>query len=153
MNRNNNLYSKSVFFGAWLGGIFGGALGAATGVLSGMWSGVQFGALLGIILGVVTGALTGVLTVRTAGETGGVSTGAYSGMVFGAFLGLIFGIFIPESFRLSILALDIVILNVLVQGRFEAAVLVSFLLSALATAVGAWISGRNLKPRSLNPTA
>jgi uncharacterized membrane protein YqjE len=70
-------------------------------------------------------------------------------MAFGAFLGLIFGIFIPESFRLSVLSLDVLILNVIMQGRFEAAILVSFLLSCLATAIGAWVGGRNLKPRDL----
>src|SRR5690606_1620131 len=105
--------------------------------------------LLGLVLGVITGALTGAATVRTAGTTGGVSVGAYTGMALGAFLGLLVGIFIPESFRTSVLALDILILNVIMQGRFEMAVLVGFLLSILGTAVGAWVGGRNLKPRDL----
>ena len=70
-------------------------------------------------------------------------------MAFGAFLGLLIGIFIPESFRLAVLDLDVLVLTVIMQGRFEAAVLVSFLLSILATAVGAWVGGRNLKPREL----
>jgi hypothetical protein len=62
---------------------------------------------------------------------------------------LLLGIFMPESFRLQALALDVLIVNVIMQGRFEAAILVSFLLSVLATAVGAWVGGRNLKPRAL----
>jgi len=70
-------------------------------------------------------------------------------MAFGAFLGLVFGIFLPESFRLNVLALDVLILNVIFSGRFEAAILISFLLSILATAIGAWIGGRNLKPREV----
>ncbi|MCB0119148.1 MAG: hypothetical protein KDD72_08975 [Anaerolineales bacterium] len=146
---NNELYLKSSLFGAWLGLIFGVILGAATGVLSGSWSGIQFGGVVGGVIGVVTGSLTGAITVRTAGTTGGVSIGAYTGMAFGALLGLILGLFLPESFRLSVLKLDKLILNVIFSGRFEAAILVSFLLSVLATAVGAWISGRNLKPRDV----
>ncbi len=70
-------------------------------------------------------------------------------MAFGAFIGLLLGIFIPESFRQSVLALDVLILNVIFSGRFEAAILVSFLLSVLATAVGATVGGRNLKPRDV----
>ncbi|MFM8370353.1 MAG: hypothetical protein ACKOBD_16510, partial [Chloroflexota bacterium] len=105
--------------------------------------------LIGAVSGLVTGVLTGWLTVRTAGTTGGVSVGAYTGMAFGAFLGLVFGIFLPESFRQGVLALDVLILNVIFSGRFEAAILFSFLFSVLATAIGAWIGGRNLKPRDI----
>jgi hypothetical protein len=36
------------------------------------------------------------------------------------------------------------------RGRFETAILTSFLLSVLATIVGAWIGGNNLPPRDLN---
>jgi hypothetical protein len=35
------------------------------------------------------------------------------------------------------------------MGRFETAILSSFLLSILATMVGAWIGGKNLVPRNL----
>lgn len=146
---DQQLYLKSSLFGAGLGAFFGALLGAATGALSGMWSGAVFGIIAGILLGILTGALTGALTVRTAGTTGGVSTGAYTGMFFGALLGGVLGIFIPESFRASVLALDILILNVIMQGRFEMVILLVFLLSILATAVGAWIGGRNLKARNL----
>jgi hypothetical protein len=41
-------------------------------------------------------------------------------------------------------------LDALVHGRFETTVLFSFLLAVLATAVGAWVSGRNLEPRKLD---
>lgn len=146
---NHKLYSGSAFFGAGLGFIFGLLLGAASGALSGAWSGVQFGAAAGGISGVLTGALTALLVVRAGGTTGGVSVGAYTGMAFGALLGLLLGIFIPESFRLAVVNLDALILNVIFSGRFEAAILISFLLSILATAVGAWIGGRNLKPRDV----
>lgn len=143
----NDIHRKSMQLGAWVGLIFGAILGAATGALSGSIAGVAGAAGLGAVLGATSGVLTGILTLRTAGDTGGVSTGAYTGMVFGAFFGLILGIFIPESFRLRVLSLDILILNVIFQGRFEAAILVSFLMSCLDTAVGAWVGGRNLKPR------
>jgi len=43
----------------------------------------------------------------------------------------------------------VLILNVIFSGRFEAAILFSFLFSVLATAIGAWIGGRNLKPRDI----
>ena len=144
---NNSIDRKSSLLGAWLGFIFGVILGAATGALSGTLSGVLVSAVIGGIIGAVSGALTGALTFRTAGTTGGVSFGAYTGMAFGALLGLILGFFIPESFRLRVLSLDILILNVIFQGRFEAAILVSFLMSCLDTAVGAWVGGRNLIPR------
>ncbi|MDP1546751.1 MAG: hypothetical protein Q8L87_12070 [Anaerolineales bacterium] len=146
---DKSLYMKSSLFGAGLGIFFGAILGAVTGALSASWSGVQFGALWGIAFGMLTGALTGALTVRTAGTTGGVSTGAYTGMLFGALLGVL-GIFIPEAFRASVLALDILILNVIMQGRFEMVALLMFLLSIIGTAVGAWVGGRILKSRNLD---
>jgi hypothetical protein len=142
------LYSRSVIFGAALGIFFGLPLGAATGSLSANWSGVQFGALWGAALGALTGALTGVLTAYTAGVTGGVSMGAYTGMFFGAAFGVL-GVFIPEAFRAGVLALNVLILNVIMQGRFEMVVLLMFLLSIIGTAVGAWVGGRNLAARDL----
>lgn len=150
MAENKSFYSKSGIFGAWLGVFFGAILSAGTGALSASWNGVQFGIITGIILGGVTGSLTGALTVRTAGTTGGVSVGAYTGMLFGALFGGMLGIFIPETFRASVLSLDILILNVIMQGRFEMVVLLMFLLSIIGTAVGAWVGGRNLAARDLN---
>jgi len=147
---NKGLYLKSSIFGTSLGGGSGILLGAATGALSASWSGVQFGALAGLILGVLTGLLTGALTVRVGGRTGGVSTGAYTGMLFGAVLGGVLGIFIPDSFRASVASFHVLVLDVLTQGRFETAVLLSFLVSCIATMVGAWVGGRNLEARNLS---
>ncbi|HMZ06687.1 MAG TPA: hypothetical protein PK078_03645 [Anaerolineales bacterium] len=145
----NELYSKSTFFGTWLGAVLGVILGAGSGAISGTGNGILTAAIMGLVTGAINGALTGALVVRTAGTTGGVSTGAYTGMAFGAFLGLVFGILLPESFRQGVLALDVLILNVIFSGRFEAAILFSFLFSVLATAVGAWVGGRNLRKRNL----
>ena len=144
---NKQLYLKSSIFGAGLGFLGGVILGAATGAISSSFEGIRFGAIAGAILGSLTGALTGAITVRTAGRTGGVSIGAYTGMLFGAVFGGLLGIFIPDSFRASVAAFDVLLLDVLTQGRFETAVLLSFLLSCIATMVGAWVSGRNLEAR------
>ncbi len=148
MTDHKQLYLKSIILGAKLGMGFGILLGTATGVLSVSWAGIQFGAIAGSVLGALTGSLTGALTVRLAGQTGGVSAGAYTGMAFGALFGGGLGIFIPDSFRASVASFHVLVLDVLTQGRFETAVLLSFLLSCIATMVGAWVSGRNLKPRN-----
>jgi len=148
MSEHKQLYLKSIVFGAELGLGFGILLGAATGALSVSWTGIQFGAIAGGVLGALTGALTAALTVRIAGQTGGVSAGAYTGMAFGALFGGGLGIFIPDSFRANVATFHMLVLDVLTQGRFETAVLLSFLLSCIATMVGAWVSGRNLKPRN-----
>lgn len=145
----NELYPKSIFFGTWLGAVIGTLLGAGSGAISGTWNGILTAAIMGLVTGAINGALTGAVVVRTTGTAGGVSTGAYTGMAFGAFLGLVFGIFLPESFRQSVLKLDVLILNVIFAGRFEAAILFSFLFSVLSTAVGSWIGGRNLKKRDV----
>ena len=150
---NKELYLKSSIFGTVLGIGFGTLIGALTGILSANWNGILFCTVAGFILGAPTGALTGALVVWTTGRTGGVSTGAYTGMVFGAVIGGVLGIFIPDSFRASVAALHILVLDVLTQGRFETAVLLSFLASITATMVGAWIGGRNLKPRDLTKTS
>ena len=149
MIENKKLYIKSTLFGMGLGGLFGALIGAATGALSASWDGIQFGAISGIIFGAWSGALTGALIVRTVGTTGGVSIGAYTGMAFGAIFGGILGFFIPDSFRADVASLNILILQVMTQGRFETAMLLSFLLSVIATIVGAWVGGRNLKAREI----
>ncbi|MCE9645800.1 MAG: hypothetical protein K8S20_07360 [Chloroflexi bacterium] len=146
---NNSLYLRSAIFGAGAGAGFGLLIGAITGALTASWNGIQFGMIAGSVLGLLTGASTGLLTVRVAGRTGGVSTGAYTGMVFGAVLGGVLGIFIPDSFRAAVSGLNIVVLQVLTQGRFETGALVSFQLSILGTMVGAWVSGLNLQKRDL----
>ena len=153
MLENKELYIKSSIFGAGLGLGFGTLVGAITGALSLSWSGVLFCAMAGAILGLLTGGFTGALTVWSAGQSGGVSYGAYTGMLFGAIFGGILGIFIPDSFRASVASLNILVLDVLTRGRFETAVLLSFLVTLVATMVGAWVGGRNLKPRDLNKAA
>jgi hypothetical protein len=40
------------------------------------------------------------------------------------------------------------VLDALMMGRFESAVLAGFLLSILATIVGVWIGGKNYIPRN-----
>ena len=150
---NKQLYLKSSIFGAGLGMVFSALLGAITGALSASWSGVQFGAIAGLVLGALTGALIGAITVRTAGRTGGVSIGAYTGMFFGAVIGGVLGIFVPDSFRAGVADFHVLVLDVLTRGRFETAVLLSFLLSLTGTTVGAWVSGRNLQQRDLDKTS
>ena len=90
-----------------------------------------------------------VLTVKTAGTTGGVSVGAYTGMGFGMVFGLLFGLLIPTSLRMRANTQGMPVLDALMMGRFETAILSSFLLAILATIVGAWIGGKNLVPRDL----
>jgi hypothetical protein len=146
---SKELYLKSSIFGSLLGIGFGTLIGALTGILSAAWNGILFCAIAGFILGIPTGILTGAVVVWTSGRTGGVSTGAYTGMVFGALFGGLLGIFIPDSFRAAVATLHILVLDVLTHGRFETAILLSYLVSITATMVGAWIGGRNLKPRDL----
>jgi hypothetical protein len=67
------------------------------------------------------------------------------GMVFGMFIGLL----IPTSLRMSAHTEGLPVLDALVMGRFETAILTSFLLSILGTVVGAWTGGKNLVPRNL----
>ena len=45
------------------------------------------------------------------------------------------------------------IFDVLTQRKFEIAVMLSFLVSLVSAMVGAWVGGRNLKPRDLNKAA
>ena len=146
---NKEFYLKSIAFGAIAGMGFGILIGTLTGALTSSWSGIRFGIIVGAILGLLTGSLTGALTVRFAGRTGGVSTGAYTGMLFGALFGGMLGVFIPDSFRAGVASLHILVLDVLMRGRFETTVLLSFLLTLLATMVGAWVGGRNLQSRDL----
>ena len=113
-------------------------------------TGILAGAGIGLLLGILTGALTGLATWHTAGPTGGVSVGAYTGMGLGAVLGALFGVMIPASARMSVNTQGMPMLDALVQGRFETTVLFSFLLAVLGTAVGAWVSGKNLQPRKVN---
>ena len=144
---DRELYIKSARFGTGLGAVLGMILGAATGALSLTWDSIQLGGIVGIVIGAITGSMTGAISARLAGRHGGVSFGAYSGMAFGGFLGLVLGAFVPSSFRESIATDQMPYLVVLANGKFEMAILVSFLLACLGTAVGAWVAGRNFIPR------
>lgn len=143
------MMQKSIALGSMLGITFGAVIGAGFGAITATLNGILIGLLIGLALGILTGVLTAALTVRTAGTTGGVSVGAYTGMAFGAVFGMIIGVLIPESLRMSANTEGMPVLDALVMGRFETAILTSFLLSILATIVGGWVGGKNLVPRDL----
>ena len=140
---------RSILLGASIGAVFGGLIGAGFGAITATLNGFLIGLAIGLALGVLTGVVTAALTVKTAGTTGGVSVGAYTGMGFGAVFGTILGALIPTSLRMSANTEGIPVLDALVMGRFETAILTSFLLSILATIVGSWVGGKNLAPRTL----
>ena len=139
----------SLALGALIGAIGGGLIGGGLGAITRSLNGILIGLLIGLALGVVTGALTAALTVKTAGTTGGIGVGYFTGMLFGGVFGMIIGALIPTSLRMNAHAEDLPVLDALAMGRFETAILFSFLLSILATIVGTWIGGKNLVPRNL----
>jgi hypothetical protein len=143
------MLQKSIVFGSMLGIGFGALIGAGLGAITTTWNGILVGVMLGMILGIVIGISTAALTVKTAGTTGGVSVGAYTGMGLGAVLGMLIGVLIPDSLRLSANTQGMPVLDALMLGRFETAMLTSFLLSIAGTIVGGWVGGRNLVPREL----
>lgn len=146
---NKSLMQTSVVFGGLLGAVFGGVIGAAFGAITTTLNGILMGLGIGLGLGILTGVLTAALTARTAGTTGGVSVGAYTGMALGGVLGALIGALIPTSVRMSANTEGMPVLDALMLGRFETAMLTSFLLSILGTIVGAWVGGKNLVPRTL----
>jgi hypothetical protein len=70
-------------------------------------------------------------------------------MLLGGISGMLLGALIPTSLRISAHTEGLPLLDALVTGRFETAILTSFLLSILDTIVGVWISGKNQIPRNL----
>lgn len=146
---SNSLMRPSIVFGGVLGAVFGAAIGAAFGAITTTVTGILVGLATGLVLGILTGTLTAALTVKTAGTTGGVSVGAYTGMALGGVLGMVIGALIPTSLRMSANTQGMPVLDALMLGRFETAMLASFLLSILGTIVGAWVGGKNLVPRKL----
>jgi len=140
---------KSLVLGTALGISFGALIGAGFGAITGTLNGILIGLIAGLILGAVTGLLTAALTVRTAGMTGGVGVGYFTGMLFGGAFGMLIGILIPPSLRTSALTEGLPVIDALVRGRFETAILTGFLHSILATIVGVWVGGKNLAPRNL----
>jgi hypothetical protein len=139
----------SVTLGSVVGAICGALIGGGLGAITRSLNGILIGLLIGLLLGTVTGALTAALTVKTAGTTGGSGVGYFTGMLFGGMFGMILGALIPTSLRMSAHTEGLPVLDALMMGRFETAILVSFLLSILATIVGIWIGGKNQVPRNL----
>lgn len=140
---------RSLILGTWVGAAFGGLIGAAFGAVTRTMNGMLIGLLIGLLLGAVTGVLTAALTVKTAGTTGGIGVGYFTGMVFGGLFGVFVGALTPASLRMSARTEDVPVLDALMLGRFETAMLTGFLLSILGTMVGTWVGGRNLIPRNL----
>lgn len=143
------IMQKSIILGIALGAIFGGLIGAGFGAIKMTLNGILVGLVIGLILGVITGALTAALTVKTAGTTGGIGVGYFTGMLFGGVFGMILGALIPTSLRISARTEGLPMLDALMLGRFETAMLTSFLLSILGAMVGTWVGGKNLVPRNL----
>jgi MFS family permease len=143
------IMKTSVLLGVGVGAGFGGLIGAGLGAITLTWSGIAIGLLAGLVLGAATGALTAALTVKAAGSTGGIGVGYFVGMLFGGVFGMFLGVLIPTAWRQSVHTEGLPLLDALVMGRFETAILLSFLLSILATIVGIWIGGKNYIPRNL----
>lgn len=143
------LMQRSIRLGTLIGAVFGGVIGVGVGAITSTLSGILIGAMLGLLLGGLTGALTAALTVRTAGTTGGIGVGYFTGMVFGGVFGMFLGALIPVFVRSNANTQGIPALDALTMGRFETAMLTSFLFSILATMVGTWVGGKNLVPRNL----
>jgi hypothetical protein len=144
-----SITKPSMALGSLIGAIFGALIGGGLGAITRSLNGILIGLMIGLVLGLVTGVLTAVLTVKTAGTTGGIGVGYFTGMVFGGVFGMIVGALIPTSLRTSVHTEGLPVLDVLMTGRFETAISLSFLLSILATIVGVWIGGKNLVPRNL----
>lgn len=140
---------NSIVLGSTVGAIFGALIGAGFGAVTRTLPGILVGLMIGLLLGIITGACTAALTVKTAGTTGGIGVGYFTGMVFGGVFGMILGALIPTSLRMSANTQGMPVLDALMLGRFETAMLVSFLLSILGTMVGTWVGGKNLVPRNL----
>jgi hypothetical protein len=140
---------KSLVLGTVLGIVFGALIGAGFGAITRSLNGILIGLIAGLLLGAVTGVLTAALTVRIAGMTGGVGVGYFTGMIFGGAFGTLVGALIPTSLRMSAVTEGLPVLDALVIGRFETAILTGFLHSILATIIGVWVGGKNLAPRNL----
>ena len=146
---NKSLMQKSIRLGAVIGTVFGALIGAAFGAITTTFNGILAGAMIGLILGIVTGIPTAALTAKLAGTTGGVGVGYFTGMVFGGVFGIVLGALIPSSLRMRAHTEGLPVLDALMMGRFETAMLTGFLLSILATIVGAWVGEKNLVARDL----
>lgn len=146
---DQSLMQESVSLGMVIGALFGALIGAGLGALTITLNGILVGLAIGLVLGGVTGAPTAALTVKTAGRTGGIGVGYFTGMLLGGILGTIVGALLPTSLWISLHTEGVPMLDALMRGRFEAAMLLGFLLSILGTIVGTWVGGKNLVPRNL----
>ena len=141
---DKSIIQTSIPLGIVIGAIFGALMGVGLGAITRSINGIWIGLVIGLLIGMVTGALTAALTVKTAGTTGGIGVGYFTGMLFGGVFGMLLGALIPDSLRMRAQTEGLPVLDALMMGRFETAVLASFTLSILATIVGVWIGGKNL---------
>lgn len=144
-----SITKSSIVLGAVLGAILGTLFGGGLGAITKSFQGILIGLGIGLSLGIVTGALTAALTVKIAGRTGGIGAGYFVGMVFGGVFGMLVGMLIPPAWRMSAQTAGLPLLDALMLGRFETAMLISFPLSILGTVVGVWVGGKNMIPRNL----
>lgn len=142
------MMQNSVRLGSLIGACVGMLTGAGLGAITMSLNGILIGLGIGLILGGVTGAASAALTVKTAGTTGSVGVGYFTGMLFGGTFGVLVGALVPPSLRMRAHTENLPVLDALMMGRFETAVLAGFLLSILATIVGVWIGGKNYIPRN-----
>ena len=141
---DKSIRQTSIPLGVVIGAIFGALMGVGLGAITKSINGILIGLVIGLLIGMVTGALTAALTARAAGTTGGIGVGYFTGMLFGGVFGMLLGSLIPASLRMRAHTEGLPLLDALMMGRFETAVLASFMLSILATIVGVWIGGKNL---------
>ena len=142
--KEKSITETSITSGVLVGAIFGALIGTGFGAITKSLNGILIGLVIGLILGAVTGALTAALTVKTAGTTGGIGVGYFTGMVFGGVFGMTLGALIPASLRMRAQTEGLPLLDALMMGSFETAILTGFILSILATIVGVWVGGKNL---------
>jgi hypothetical protein len=146
---NKSLIQKSIRLGIVIGAGFGSLIGAGFGAIIMTLNGILVGAGVGAILGILTGVPAAALTAKIAGTSGGIGVGYFIGMMFGGIYGVLLGALIPPSLRMMADTEGLPVLDALMLGRFETAMLSGFLLSILATIVGAWVGQENLVPRDL----
>lgn len=143
------IMQPSIWLGVRIGSTIGSLMGIGLGAITQSFNGILIGLAIGLVLGVINGILTAVVTVKIAGRTGGVGIGYFAGMLFGGAFGMILGALIPTSLRMNAGTQGLPILDALVLGRFDTAVLLSFTFSILDTMISVWISGKNQIPRNL----
>ena len=141
---DKSIIQTSIPLGVAVGASFGAVIGVGLGAITKSLNGILIGLAISLFLGMVTGALTAALTVKIAGTSGGIGVGYFTGMLFGGVFGMLLGALIPDSLRMRAHTEGLPVLDALMMGRFETAVLVSFTLSILSAIVGVWVGGKNL---------